>query len=123
MEPFPATGERRRISQDLGAFPVWSADGSELFYRPLTSGLAQRQTLKRIAITTAPTFAYTSEEQLPIENYLSFAYYRSYDITPDGEQFVLVFPAEETTSSASASAQIRIIENWFTELEHLVPTD
>ncbi len=34
VEPFPPTGSRRRISQDRGYFPLWSPEGSELFYRP-----------------------------------------------------------------------------------------
>ena len=41
VEPFPPTGARRRISQNRGYYPLWSPEGSELFYRQVvgTAGL------------------------------------------------------------------------------------
>ena len=120
VEPFPATGEKRRISQELGVFPLWSPDGNELFYRPLAGG-GIGQTLKRIAILTEPTFAFSSEERLPISNFLSFSYYRSYDITPDGDRFLMVFPVDDADSGAPPRLQINIVLNWFEELKARVP--
>ena len=42
-----------------------------------------------------------------------------YDVSPDGEQFLMIKEATETTS---AEAQIIVVENWFEELTRLVPT-
>jgi len=40
-----------------------------------------------------------------------------YDVTPDGQRFVMV-QAQET-----GSTQIHVILNWFEELKRLVPTE
>ena len=40
---------------------------------------------------------------------------RNWDVTPDGEHFVMVF-------GESSSQQINFVLNWFEELERLVPT-
>ena len=42
-----------------------------------------------------------------------FASWANYDVTPDGQQFVFVQPAEE--------AGIRVVPNWFKELKERVP--
>ena len=34
VRPFPGPGARHLISTDSGKGPVWSADGTELFYLP-----------------------------------------------------------------------------------------
>jgi hypothetical protein len=46
--------------------------------------------------------------------------YRDYDITPDGEQFLMVFPADQTESGV-LGPQINIVLNWFEELKEQVP--
>ena len=44
----------------------------------------------------------------------------SYDVAPDGERFVMIRPIED--SSTTAPPEIRVVVNWFEELERLVPT-
>ncbi len=41
----------------------------------------------------------------------------NYDVTPDGQQFVMVRSAQ-----ASEQIQIHVVLNWFEELKRLVPT-
>lgn len=43
----------------------------------------------------------------------------SYDVSPDGEQFLMIKQIED----ASAASQIIIVENWFEELRRLAPTE
>jgi len=45
-------------------------------------------------------------------------YNRTYDIFPDGERFLMVKDAPDPTSTAV----IILVQNWFQELERLVPT-
>ena len=45
----------------------------------------------------------------------------SYDVTPDGQRFLMVQPDAGTNSAAPVL--IVVVENWFTELERLVPTE
>ena len=95
VEPFPPSGSRRRITQNGGNYPVWSPNGDRLFYRPLLASNAER-TLRSVDVLTAPDFAFRNEQTLPIEGFITVGGYRDYDITPDGERLVMVFPADQT---------------------------
>ena len=50
-KPYPRTGERFRASADPGEDPVWSPDGTELFYRDLYGQMMA------VPIQTAPKFS------------------------------------------------------------------
>ena len=41
---------------------------------------------------------------------------QNYDVSPDGQRFLMVLPGE-------ASMALHVVLNWFEELERLVPTD
>lgn len=43
----------------------------------------------------------------------------TYDISRDGARFLMLMPDQEQTPTA---AQIVIVQNWFSELERLVPS-
>jgi hypothetical protein len=43
-------------------------------------------------------------------------YGRNFDVTPDGRRFLMVMDAQP-----EAVTQIRVVMNWFEELEQLVP--
>ena len=42
---------------------------------------------------------------------------RNYDVNPDGQRFLMVQTVDDP-----APTQIRVVLNWFKELERLVPT-
>ena len=47
---------------------------------------------------------------------------RPYDITPDGQQFLMVFPADQADSVTDTAAErINIVLNWFEGLKARVP--
>ena len=119
VEPFPPTGARRRISQDGGLWPLWSPEGSELFYRP-DSGTAGL-TLRSVDIVTQPVFGFSNEQTLPVEGFNVVLGYRDYDISPDGERLLMVFPADQPDSGDTSRPQINIVLNWFEELKERVP--
>ena len=105
------------MTQDGGTFPLWSPDGKELFY--FNGGQ-----LMGIDITTEPAFAFGNEHALRIQGFLTSASQpgraRPYDITPDGQGFLMIFPADQADSVAKAE-QVNIILNWFEELKARVP--
>ncbi len=95
---------------------IWSRDGTELFY---SNGLL----LMGIDIATEPAFSFGNEQALGMRGFLDSTYAsdsatRPYDITPDGQRFLMVFPVTETPDE-----RINIVLNWFEELKRLVPTD
>jgi Tol biopolymer transport system component len=120
-KPFPPTGEERRLSQELGVMPLWSSDGRELFYRPLTLGADAGQTLRSITVSMTPAFGFSTERPTAIGEFMSVAYYRSFDVTPDGDQFLVVLPPEDTDGSEASRHRIHLVLNWFKELAERVP--
>ena len=45
----------------------------------------------------------------------------NYDVTPDGQGFVMIRTPENPGSSGAT--QITLVQNWFEELKQLVPTN
>ena len=119
VEPFPPTGARRRITRNRGYGPLWSPEGNRLFYFPPNTS---PNALRSVDVITDPEFAFTDERMLPVEGfYGSASLYRNYDITPDGERFVLVFPANRTDGEEASAPQINVVLNWVEELKERVP--
>ena len=72
-------------------------------------------TLRSVDVVTAPDFAFRNEQTLPIEGFTVVPLYRDYDIMPDGERLVMVFPANQTGDASPP--QINMVLNWFEELK------
>jgi len=121
MEPFPANGTRFQLTQTSGSNALWSPDGTKLFYRYgqqtlIGAGgvLPQAPKLFSIDITLDPSPRFSTELALPIENFSVNG--REYDITPDGERFVVVFPERSSSADEIPRDQIYIVQNWLEEL-------
>jgi serine/threonine-protein kinase len=100
--PFPEAGGRWMISSGGGREPVWSPDGSEIFYR---SG----ERLISVSVETEPAFSIGTREVLfewPLRSYPNAA---AYDFHPDGDRFVMMTTGEGSTS-------LVVVLNWFEEL-------
>ena len=121
VEPFPPTGARHRISQNGGYWPLWSPDGDQLFYRPISNSAGI--TLRSVDVVTEPEFAFSNEQTLPIEGFTVVSFYRDYDITPDGERFAMVFPVDRPSDGESTASRINVVLNWFQDLTQRVPVD
>ena len=97
---------------------MWSPEGNELFYRPRASG---RNTLRSVDIVGEPAFSFSNEQTLPVEGFNVVLSYRDYDMSPDGERLLMVFPADQPDTGEPARPQINVIFNWFEELKARVP--
>ncbi len=98
--------------EEGGAQPVWSPDGTELFYRSGDKMLV-------VSVQTGPTLSTGKPRVLFERSYVSSSIsvgYQYYDISPDGKRFLMMKEAAEST-------QINVVLNWFEELKRLVPTD
>jgi len=115
VRPFPdvEAGGRFPISAGGGTEPVWSPDGSEIFYRA-------GDRLMAVPVRTEPSFEPGKPEVIFTGNY-AVSVGRMYDIHPDGERFLMVKPVE--TTEGGARNDVVLVQNWFEELERLVPTD
>ena len=109
VEPFPPTGTRTRVSQNGGGFAVWSlTGGDELFYRSQGD----------IWSVDVPTLR---AENLPIAGFRRGFNNRNYDVTPDGQHLLMIYPAATSDSGEPATPQINIVLNWIEELVERAP--
>ncbi|MCU1317081.1 MAG: hypothetical protein JWN63_2403 [Candidatus Acidoferrum typicum] len=74
-----------------------------------------------VDIVMQPSFAAGNPRVLFEGRYeLSPATTPNYDVSPDGQRFLMLKPNEQ---EASAPTQINVALNWFEELKRRVPTD
>ena len=115
VQRFPGLGGKVTISTDGGRQALWSPDGRELFYRGPRGMLV-------VPVETEPTFTPGNPEVLFETQYYFAISFRTYDLAPDGQRFLMIKEGALTDDSGtSARTQIVLIENWFEELERLVP--
>jgi hypothetical protein len=65
--------------------------------------------------------AFTSEKQLTLQGLVPVAFYREYDILPNGKEFVMVFPVGQQGAVPPPQPSIRVVLNFFEELRTRVP--
>ena len=111
LTPYPELEGRRQISNAGGGEPVWSRDGTELFYR-------NADKMMSVAIALAPELRIGEPELLFERPYgtISGSPGSSYDVTSDG-RFVMIKQVVKPEDG-----RIDFVLNWFQELERLVPT-
>jgi len=104
VTPFPEAGARIRVSTDGGGEPVWSRDGSELFYWHESELLTAR-------VATSPEFRVLDRTVLfAAASYARWPFHSNYDVDPAGRRFVMVRRSDET------SHRIVVVLNWFEAL-------
>jgi serine/threonine-protein kinase len=114
VKPYPGEGGIMPISTGGGDQPVWARSGKELFYR---SGLK----MMVVSVEPQPTFK-AEMPRLLFEGYYNGTWFdmtAGYDITPDGQRFVMV----KLSGDSDSLTQINVVLNWFEELKRLVPTN
>jgi eukaryotic-like serine/threonine-protein kinase len=125
VQPFPATGTRYQLPNLTGSaqsiLPVWSPDGTALYFAPRVGQLAVT------AVTTRPTFGFGISIEVPTRFTGTVdggaVSVRSFDLMPDGRFIGLYAPGPLSAAAGTASRQpeIHIVLNWFEELKRLVP--
>ena len=118
VRPFPDVDQgRTQVSNGGGWEAVWSQGGDELFYRNRDGGLSVvpvelGETLRAgTASVVVPQSSFTGSGVL---------FGRTYDVSPDGQRFLVVRDQSQTSASGTT---IVVVRNWFEELSRLVPTN
>jgi Tol biopolymer transport system component len=111
VQPFPGPGEKYPISTNGGIQPVWARSGRELFFR-------NGDEMMVAEVRPQPVFTAARPKLL-----FSGLFARSdgrvdYDVSPDGEQFVMLNAGEQERPAT----EISVLLNWFEELKARVPT-
>ncbi|MEO8453420.1 MAG: hypothetical protein ABI647_26795, partial [Gemmatimonadota bacterium] len=100
VRPFSEEGGRVQVSVEGGNRPVWSRDGTRIFYRANNRMMAA-------TIVQKPVLSVGSRETL-----FEGEYEREFDVSPDGRRFLMV-------KSESSGIGLVVIPNWLTELRQL----
>ena len=118
--PYPGPGAPIRISPNGGVEPVWARDGRELFYVEV-EGIVDGK-MMAVAVETEPEFRFQPPEELFAGGFVMYAIAsRIYDVAPDG-RFAMIYPAAAATTGTDAPSEVIFVQNWFEELQRLVPT-
>jgi serine/threonine-protein kinase len=115
IRPYP--GDVRFLvsgSEEAAGEPVWSPNGRELFYRSGRKMMAVSIEIQPEVRTGRPVFLFEGSYRGGASTPPGYQYY---DVTPDGESFVMVKEPEQQ------EGQINVVLNWFEELKRLVPTN
>ena len=111
VRPFPKVDEGRwQISRSGGSRPVWGPDGRELFF------LSPNGEMMAVPVRTEPGFAPGNAEVLFAGDYFSGSPTRAYDVSPDGERFLMLKLDE-------SGETFQVVLNWVEELKRLVPAE
>ena len=115
--PYPGLDGRYQIATQGGAGPTWAGNGRELFYHRLENGNLK---MMAVDIATEPEFRAGLPQQVFEGPYVAGAPVRSYDVTPDGQRFLMV--RKGNPRDMEPVAEMHLILNWTKELKRLVPT-
>ena len=102
VEPYPQSGSRWQVSTDGGSEPVWRRDGKELFF------LAPDGKLMVVSVSPGETFVRGTPHAL-FETRMRPTYGPypvSYDVTADGQQFLI------DSVRADTGPTISVVLNW-----------
>jgi eukaryotic-like serine/threonine-protein kinase len=109
VQPYPSLSGLTQVSTNGGIQPAWGPDGREIFYRD--PGGTQMWSVAFFA-EQAPRVA-GPRLRFEVEQFSQTIYGREYDITPDGNRFVVTL--EETRGEPAT--RIHVVVNWAEELE------
>ena len=108
MTPFPDASRKWQVSTGGGTRAVWNPNGRELFYR-------NGDAIMAVTVSTNGELTLGKPTRLFEQRFLG-----GFDVTPDGQRFVMVIPKESETPRPT---QLNLILNWGEELNRLVPRE
>src|SRR5262249_20578211 len=98
VQSFPTPGDKWKVSVEGGSRPVWSRDGTEIFY------IAADRKLMAAPVIPGPRFQ-TGTPKALFETRIAVT--RLFDVSPDGKRFLLVDPMDE-----AAAPPLTVVVNW-----------
>ena len=114
MRPFPKGKGQWMVSTDGGWHPQWSRDSGELFYRNGDRMMVVDYAVDGDTFVPGPPRLLF---EVPTPPDVGRA---TYDVTADGQRFLVLLPAEGDEAQAT---QLTVVLNWFEELKRLVPSE
>lgn len=114
VRPFPEVENGKwLLSEGGGALPVWSRDGSELFY--FVDGA-----MMSVDIETADGAVEHGQPRVLFEGNYHTGIGRQFDVGLDGERFLML---KRNVPDTTEPVEQIVVLNWSEELKRLVPTN
>jgi serine/threonine protein kinase len=104
IQAFPSAGAKWQVSNNGGTQPRWSGDGREVFF---VSDTTQRMWVAGIRASAGRVDIETPRALFPVLLFPGPAY--MYDVTRDGQSFVVVSPPG---AGAQGTSAINVISDW-----------
>jgi serine/threonine-protein kinase len=122
VQAYPGPGPKVLVSTDGGTAPAWRRDGRELFYVASSQVAAGAVAMRMMAVPIAATDSLRAgrPQSLFEGGFAVTAQTRGYDLTPDGQRFLMVQPMDRPPIVPN---QIVMVQNWFAELMQRVPVN
>ena len=122
VQPFPATGSRFQASvdapQDDPHHPLWSRDGTELFYVAGPNRFAVTRVNERSGLSFSnPVLIKTGIWK---NTFGGPSTIRNYDVSLDGKRFIGVIASGVADSGTPRTQQMEIVLNWFEDVRRRV---
>ena len=126
VRPFPDVNDGRwQVSTAGGTRPMWDRKGQELFY------LTPAGVLMGVRVASGASWKASAPATVLEGQYFNFLPVRSFDVSPDGERFLMIkpdpselrLPQAETPSELVRQAEdgFIVVQHWTEELKRLVP--
>jgi serine/threonine-protein kinase len=111
---FSTLDSRAQISSGGGTRPLWSRDGSELFY------LKPDGTVVAVPIERSDGGSLVAGVGKPLfkGEYYALQAGRTYDVSRDGKRFLMI---KDTGARSGVAPSLAVVLNWSEELKRLVP--
>jgi Tol biopolymer transport system component len=106
VRPFPQPGGKWQVSTEGGHFPIWSADGKEIFY------VGDDSRLTAVPVRAGAGIELGTPEPLFEVHLRRSVLGRLYDVSADGKRFLLNNALEDVRS-----ASLTLVQNWPAELK------
>lgn len=104
VTPFPGPGAKTRVSTAGGSWPRWRRDGKEIFYLASDNRLTAATVIDQASgFDVGPVRPLFAVHPRPFARLDAFPY----DVSSDGQRFLLNSLVEETTSTA-----VTLVVNW-----------
>ena len=116
VRPFPNVGDGKwQVSTAGGRMPLWARSGRELFF------MNERRELVAQSVVAQATFQRGEQRVLFTigPEYTLSEHYTPFDISPDGQRFIMVRSVGSATDRG-ALRQLILVENWVEELRSKV---
>jgi serine/threonine-protein kinase len=103
-----------QITAAGGSRPAWAHSGKELFY------LDAHNSMMVVPVQTSPVFSFGTPTKLFDGPWYTGVPGRTYDVTADGQRFLMIKEAMNT-DPAAAQSMLHVVVNWAEELKQRIP--